>query len=100
MANLTGWGRGSWNSSTWGDPDVLVLTGVAATSALGTVTTLGDVNVAPTGIAANSALGDIITGISVTFAITGVSGTGVIGTTNVWGLIDTEQTPNWEEIAA
>ena len=37
MANITGWGRGTWGEGAWGEPVPVTLTGLAATSALGTV---------------------------------------------------------------
>ena len=33
--NLTGWGRGTWNSGTWDSPGSVVVTGVSAATAVG-----------------------------------------------------------------
>jgi hypothetical protein len=50
MANITGWGRGTWGQSTFGEPLPVILTAPgAATSALGTVTLVAKANVIPTG---------------------------------------------------
>tara|TARA_R100001126_G_scaffold92653_1_gene62636 strand:- start:263 stop:565 length:303 start_codon:yes stop_codon:yes gene_type:complete len=100
MSSITGWGRGEWGDGPWGNPDSVVVTGVVGTSGLGSVTVLGDTNVTLTGVSATSALGTVITGISTTFTVTGVSATGEVGSPNIWGLVDTAQTPNWQEIAA
>jgi hypothetical protein len=35
MANITGWGRGTWDEGAFGEPIPVTLTGLAATSALG-----------------------------------------------------------------
>jgi hypothetical protein len=51
MATLTGWGRGTWGQSTFGEPLPVILTAPgAATSALGTVTLVAKANVIPTGL--------------------------------------------------
>ena len=101
MANVTGWGRAGWGTDGWGTPDDLDVTGVAGTSALGSVTVLPVCNVSVTSNRGVGSVGSVVVGISVTFEVTGVSATGEIGTTNVWGLINTSQTnSNWQEIAA
>ena len=91
-------GSGRVGDGPWGSADTIPVTGVAATGAIGTVATLGDVNVTLTGVSATSALGTIITGISVSFEVTGVSASGLIRPVNVWGPIDTSQTPAWQDI--
>jgi hypothetical protein len=37
MANITGWGRGAWDEGAWGEALPVTLTGLAATSALGSL---------------------------------------------------------------
>jgi hypothetical protein len=59
MANITGWGRGTWGQLTFGEPIPVVLTGVAGTSALGSETVTGDANITETGLAATSGLGSV-----------------------------------------
>ena len=50
MASITGWGRGTWGSDTWGEPNPVTLTGIAATSAVGTVSIVAKANVIPTSL--------------------------------------------------
>jgi len=47
MANITGWGRGTWGEGPWSEPIPVTLTGVAATSALGTVSVVAKANITP-----------------------------------------------------
>ena len=54
MANITGWGRGTWGEGAWGEPIPVTLTGLAATSALGTVSIVAKGNVIPTGQASGT----------------------------------------------
>jgi hypothetical protein len=45
MANINGWGRGTWDEGAWGEALPVTLTGLAATSALGTLTFDAEANV-------------------------------------------------------
>jgi hypothetical protein len=94
MSELTGWGRGTWGSGTWGEVEPVSPTGVAGTSGLGSVTVNPVCNVSVTGERAIGSVGTVTTGIS------GISATGEVGSPSIWGLVDTAQTPNWQEIAA
>jgi hypothetical protein len=78
----TGWGSGPWSRNGWGTPQVLVsVDGVGATAELGSATAvIGTTN-----------LGSV----DVPLKVSGFSATGQIGTVLVWGLINTDQTPNW-----
>jgi hypothetical protein len=38
MANVTGWGRGTWSEATWGEPIPVEVTGVSITAELGNET--------------------------------------------------------------
>ena len=50
MANINGWGRGTWGELTFGEPLPVTLTAPGAgTSALGTVAVDAEANVTPTG---------------------------------------------------
>jgi|TARA_R110000744_G_scaffold298886_1_gene408404 hypothetical protein len=50
MANINGWGRGTWGQLTFGEPLPVILTAPAAgTSALGAVVVDAEANVIPTG---------------------------------------------------
>ena len=75
-------------------------TGVAGTSALGTVTTDQTAVVIPDGTVGVSATGTLAMQGSCVLTVTGVSATGATGEENVWGDIIPSQTPTWTEIAA
>ena len=51
MANINGWGRGTWGQLGWGTALPVEVTGVAITSALGSVTTSAAANALPSGVA-------------------------------------------------
>jgi hypothetical protein len=79
----TGWGREGWGTDIWGGTSVsITLTGLEATSALGTLTSVtGEANISVNGLAGTSQLGNItlvtnnnisVTGLSVTGEVSGV----------------------------
>jgi len=75
LANI-GWGQSTWGNNYWGGQlDVAVVpTGVAATSALGTVAA-SSVHVTPvTGVVGTSAVGAVLAKIPITAVVTGVQG--------------------------
>ena len=99
------------------------MSGLASTSALGSVTTVAKANQTPTGQAGTSALGTATTqtdnrfdatnvpnlvatvgtltfNAKATVTLTGISASGLVGSPFKWQKIDDSQTPNWEEIAA
>jgi hypothetical protein len=43
MANITGWGRGTWSEATWGEPIPVEVTGVSITAELGNEAITADV---------------------------------------------------------
>ena len=73
MANI-GWGQSTWGTNRWGGQlDVAVVpTGVAATSALGTVAASSIFVIEVTGLAATSAVGSVLAKIPITAIVTGV----------------------------
>ena len=73
MANI-GWGQSTWGNNAWGGQlDVAVVpTGVAATSAVGTVAASSVFVIQVTGLAATSALGEEVVKIPITAVVTGV----------------------------
>ena len=75
MANI-GWGESTWGNNRWGGQlDVAVSpTGVAATSALGTVAASSIFIIEVTGVAATSAVGSVLAKIPITAVVTGVEG--------------------------
>jgi len=56
MANITGWGRDTWDSGAWGEAAPVILTGVAGTTALGDETVVAKAVILPTGLAASTTL--------------------------------------------
>jgi hypothetical protein len=94
---------GSVSVDVDGEANVTV-TGVAATSALGTSTTQTD-NRFNVGDLVEPMVGSFpfvnptVSGACNVTPI-GVSATGIVGTTNIWQLINDSQNPNWTEIAA
>jgi hypothetical protein len=75
LANI-GWGQSTWGTNRWGGQlDVAVVpTGVAATSALGTVAASSVFVIEVTGLAATSAVGSVLAKIPITAVVTGVEG--------------------------
>jgi hypothetical protein len=73
LANI-GWGQSTWGTNRWGGQlDVAVVpTGVAATSALGTVTASSIFVIEVTGQVATSAVGSVLAKIPITAIVTGV----------------------------
>ena len=142
MSSLQGWSRAGWNHGPWSQPSPVVITGVWGTGAVSTPVIESSYSV--TGVSATSGLGSetvsLITPVSVSGTtmtsgvgstqagglavvdVSGVSGTGSIesvagtgnivvsisndgltsglGRINVWDDITPSQTPNWIEIAA
>jgi hypothetical protein len=79
---------------------IIITTGLAGTSALGTTTTR-TVNIFPiVGYSATALLGTATVDAEANVTITGVSATGVLSTLNIWSPINDSQNPNWTEIAA
>jgi len=74
------------------------VTGVAGTSALGTATVITVTYVNVTGVAANSAVGDVTLELSATVFPTGVEATGQLNTVLIWSAIIPDQTPTWVEV--
>jgi len=80
MAVISGWGRGTWSQAAWGEPLPVIVTGVAGTSAVGTVAVVAEANVPATGLAATGGVGSVtVTGVA-NVVTTGETGTGAVGT--------------------
>jgi hypothetical protein len=73
VANINGWGRGTWNEGAWSTLLPVPVTGLAGTGGLGSVTATAAADVAVTGLAA----------------------TGVTGNVLVWSEINPDQNPSW-----
>jgi hypothetical protein len=60
MANVTGWGRGTWSEATWGEPIPVEVTGVSITAELGNETITANAEVSLTGIPLSITLDSVI----------------------------------------
>ena len=81
---------------------VIITTGVAGTSAVGTLTTVtaNVFNVQLNEMVSNDPFVNPTVNAGANVTLTGVSATGVVSNLNVWGLVDDAQNPNWVEVAA
>jgi hypothetical protein len=86
MAQITGWGRGTWGQLTFGEPLPVSITGVTSgTTSVGSLVATGDANVAETGVNATGAVGTTTaTGVALV-GVTGNAGTGAIGQESATG---------------
>tara|TARA_Y100001938_G_scaffold138123_1_gene203173 strand:+ start:228 stop:665 length:438 start_codon:yes stop_codon:yes gene_type:complete len=145
MSNTTlqGWSRGAWNDGPWnqitpvviqsgvsgtaatttpGQASVYSVSGLAGTSALGSVTMSLITPVDVTSVSGTASVGSQVaigattatpSGVSATGSVESVAGTGNfvvsitntgltsgLGKINIWENIAVSQTPNWTEIAA
>jgi hypothetical protein len=83
MANITGWGRGTWDEGAFGEPIPVTLTGLAATSALGSLAVDAEANVTPASQVGTSALGTATTVSNNNISVTGLSATSAVGSLSV-----------------
>ena len=95
---ITGWGRSTWGSGVWGDPAVVIETGVEAAGAIGTSTFIHGAGVEPTGVQAAGRTGSAGFGLQVD--VTGVEAISAINRPTVWSDIDTSSGTIWIDIAA
>ena len=87
MANINGWGRGTWGEGSWGTAlPVEISAPSAATSALGTVSTIAKANVTPTGQAATGGVSGV--GVNAQAVAVCPSAVGTLGSVSV--LVDGE----------
>ena len=102
MANINGWGRGTWDEGSWGTAlPVEISAPSAATSALGTVSTVAKANVAVTGVSGTCETNvfTLVWGNIDTSQTAGYSDVTTSQTANYTD-VDTSQTANYEDIAA
>jgi len=85
MANITGWGRGTWTQGAWNNPIPVAVTQSAATSALGSVVVVPSREVPVTQSALTSALGTTSFVGSVSVAVTQGAMTSAVGSESVTG---------------
>jgi hypothetical protein len=83
MANINGWGRGTWDEGAWGEALPVTLTGLAATSALGTLTFDAEANVTVASQLGTTALGSISLVTNNAISVSGLSATSALGTSTV-----------------
>ena len=76
----------------------MVISGLAATSAVGSVTVHHNAKFNIDGVSATGDVGSVSTISKANVSVTGVSATGFITNVLVWGLIDDTQTPNYDNI--
>ena len=74
-------------------------TGVAGTTALGSVGIICDNNIAVTLDQATSGLGSLTATGTAAVVLEGLAGTGEITQLLVWGLVDTDQDPEWSGVS-
>ena len=80
------WGIQTWGGNTWGGEyilevaDVMGLTGLSATSSVGTPTAISDFTLTPTGQSATSSVGSLTIDFNIDVSLTGVSATSSVGT--------------------
>ena len=97
------WGKQTWGSATtgWGGEyylqvaDVMGLTGLSSTSAVGSPTAISDLTLTPTGQSATSSVGSLSIDFSINVGLTGLSSTSSVGAitpADVMGLTGLETT--------
>jgi hypothetical protein len=79
MAAITGWGRGTWSQGPWDAPIPVIVTGEAATGAVGSVTVIGVANVPVVGLAVTGGVGSVVVTADANVNVTGETATGGVG---------------------
>mgnify|MGYP003643524479 FL=1 len=98
MAEITGWGRQAWGDGPFGDPDGVEVAGLAMTMGVGTVSLRTANFFSIAGVGTTFSVGATEFTSSLNVRPTGVAGTLGVGTVNIYEQIDTEQTPNYNDI--
>jgi hypothetical protein len=83
MANITGWGRGTWTQGAWNSAIPVAVTQSAATSALGSVVVVPSIEAPVTQSTATGAVGTTSFVGSVSVAVTQGAMTSAIGSESV-----------------
>jgi len=82
MANINGWGRGTWGQLTFGEPLPVTISAIsAATSALGTVAVDAEANVVPASLLGTT--GAPVAGVNAQAIATIQGAVGTVGTLSV-----------------
>ncbi len=87
-----GYNRGGYNQD-------VAFTGLTASA--GSVTALAGTIVSVTSVAATGSVGSVTVtaGTGATIEAAGIEATGGAGTINIWGPVDTSQTPSWTPVS-
>ena len=81
MADITGWGRGTWSQGAWDEPIPVVLTGEEITGAVGSVDVV--IIVPVTGESATGSAGDVTVTGTGNVPATGIDATGLVGSVTI-----------------
>ena len=86
-----GYNRGGYNQD-------VAFTGLTASA--GSVTALAGTIISVTSVAATGSVGSVTVtaGTGATIEAAGIEATGGAGTINIWGPVDTSQTPSWTAV--
>jgi hypothetical protein len=98
MANINGWGRGTWDQGEWSTVLPVEVTGQAITSAIGSVTVYENEIVTLTGNAITLSLGSVSTIAKANIVLTGIAINTSVGVPLVWGELNPDQTPSYATI--
>ena len=112
-----GWGTGPWGRNGWGSPQNLIsVDGVSSIGSVGSVLTAAGKFTNVSGVTTTGNVGSVAIQSSFKQNVTGVNGSGNIGAADlplivsgflangkvgsvlVWGVVNTDQTPNWRLI--
>lgn len=80
--------------------NILNVTGVTTKGVLGNVNVQTSANADVTGVSAVGRIGTVSITANATVTLTGVKAVVKLNTVNVWGLVNTAQSPNWTEVVA
>jgi len=98
MAEITGWGREGWGEGPYGGAAGVDVAGLAMTMGVGTVSLRTANFFSIAGVGTTFSVGATEFTSSLNVRPTGVAGTLGVGTVNIYEQIDTEQTPNYNDI--
>tara|TARA_R100000544_G_scaffold28005_1_gene14697 strand:- start:275 stop:580 length:306 start_codon:yes stop_codon:yes gene_type:complete len=98
MTEITGWGRQAWGDGPFGDPSGVDVAGLAMTVGLGAVSIRTKNLFSIVGVGTTFSVGATTFTSSLNVRPAGVAGTLGVGTVNIYEQIDTEQTPNYNDI--
>tara|TARA_R100001082_G_C4359178_1_gene158428 strand:+ start:548 stop:1342 length:795 start_codon:yes stop_codon:yes gene_type:complete len=73
---------------------------ILSTTAVGSPEIIPEAKIFPAGVEATGQIGNVSVSLSAVATVTGVEGTLYTTTVLIWSVVDTNQNPNWTEIAA